>query len=800
MNAKRMIGLVFFSACFITNILAQASKGPALDAGHEKIYIHFDRPYYTAGETIWFKAYIYNNGLPSMQSNEFYLQMEDGKGRIISKKKYPISGATVSGSISPGDTLLQGYYKIKAITKAIALDDERFLYSKNLFLFSPAEPSQKKARTNKSISLQFFPESGHLIDRIKTQVAFKATDETGNPIAISGVIKSDSATVITTFKSFHDGIGKIAFTPHLSDVLFAQVELNAVKYQFPLPAVEATGIYLKVAEADSGKLFEITRSKKDNDQLDSIRMVVTQNNDTVFQSGLTFANAQTLNGVLKTRNLPSGILHFIILNKNGLPLAERLSFVNNSEYLDQTELLLIKRDSSKRAVNRFELKFKDSIQRSLSISITDFTAQEFPDKENICSRLLLTSDLRGYIYNPAYYFENDDAEHRLALDNLMLTHGWTRYNWKKKPGSKFENIFDDHRYFITISGSVNEINSDKAVSNGNLHLQMLTEDSTFETYDITVNKNGRFKIDSLLFFGNARVLYSYTSASGKRTAVNLHIDKDNTEQLFLLLSGIDTVNGYSAKQQNNVEDKIMPVLTQFSDPKFKQLSTIILKTKLKRPDDRMNEKYASPLFRSTGRIILDNINKPYPNKSLDVVNYTLANMHLLAYDRDYNSFVNRKNFSLQTQKNWIVELLVDETVSSIDIAKTITMDKVAMIKFYEAGFVGVGTSAPGGALAVYLKKYEDDPASYNDPQKNFTYNGYSITQEFYSPDYSLPSPTNNSADNRLTLFWNTFASGKDAQDMKFNFFNNDISKKLHIVVEGFDARGKLIHYQKTFGE
>ena len=89
MNAKRMIGLVFFLVCFTTNILAQANQQPTLAANHEKIFIHFDRPYYTAGETIWFKAYLYNNGLPSMISNEFFLQLEDGSGKIISKMQYP---------------------------------------------------------------------------------------------------------------------------------------------------------------------------------------------------------------------------------------------------------------------------------------------------------------------------------------------------------------------------------------------------------------------------------------------------------------------------------------------------------------------------------------------------------------------------------------------------------------------------------------------------------------------------------------------------------------------------------------
>ncbi|MEO8770556.1 MAG: hypothetical protein ABI402_10740 [Ferruginibacter sp.] len=800
MNAKKLIGLVFFLVCFTTNILAQAIKQPTIGANNEKIYIHFDRPYYTAGETIWFKAYLYNNGFPSMLSNEFYLQLEDAAGKIICKKKYPISGASVSGNINLSDTLLQGYYVLKVITKSIVKNDLQFKYSKNLFVFNPGAVVPKNVVSKKGISLQFFAESGHLIDRIKTQVAFKATDETGNPIAINGVIKSDSTTILTTFKSYHDGIGKIVFTPHLADILFAEVEVNGNKYKCSLPTVEATGVYLKVADADSGKIFEITRSKKDNDQFDTVRVIVKQNNDTVFQTVLTFGNEQTLSAFLRTENIASGILHFIVLNKNAVPLAERLSFVINKEYLQEPGLLFIKRDSSKRGANIFELKFKDSIQRSFSISITDFIAQDFPDKENICSRLLLTSDLKGYVYNPAYYFEKEDADHKRALDNLMLTHGWTRYNWRKNPENNIDHKIDDQRYLITISGSVNDVNNDKPVSNGNLNLQMMTEDSTFQSYDLVVDKNGKFKIDSLLFFGNTKILYSYTSNTGKKMIVNLHIDKDRSDDLFAMLSNSDSMNMKYEKIENHFSEQITGVSNQLPDPKFKQLSTIVLKTKVKRPEDKMNEKYASGTYRSTGRVILDNVNKPSANQSIDVVNYALTNIQTLGYDRDNNTFVNKKNFSLMTQKYWKVEVLIDEAVSNIDIAKTLTMNKVAFIKFYEAGFIGVGTAAPGGALVIYLKKYEDDPLSINSAQKNFTYNGYSLTQDFYNPDYGGPVPANNVPDNRLTLYWDPSNTGTNSQDMKFSFFNNDISKKLHIVVEGFDVRGRLIHYEKDLGD
>ncbi len=55
---------------------------------------------------------------------------------------------------------------------------------------------------------------------------------------------------------------------------------------------------------------------------------------------------------------------------------------------------------------------------------------------------MLTSELKGRIEFPEYYFENNDKESSVAIDNLILTQGWRRFNWQdvlqnKKPYFQF---------------------------------------------------------------------------------------------------------------------------------------------------------------------------------------------------------------------------------------------------------------------------------------------------------------------------------------------------------------------------
>ncbi|MEO7982667.1 MAG: hypothetical protein ABI688_01170, partial [Bacteroidota bacterium] len=150
-------------------------------------------------------------------------------------------------------------------------------------------------------------------------------------------------------------------------------------------------------------------------------------------------------------------------------------------------------------------------------------------------------------------------------------------------------------------------------------------------------------------------------------------------------------------------------------------------------------------------------------------------------------------------QKWPVGIFLDEVPADINQLRVLRMDDVALVKFYEAGFVGVGSGSPGGALAVYTRDKSNRDAK---PDKlNFVaYNGYSIAKEFYMPDYANKETRQPIVDNRTTLYWNPDVyTDAETPSLKLNFFNNDFSKKFKVVIEGFDAMGKLIHAEKIIG-
>ena len=781
----------------------------------EKIYIHYDKDYYIAGEAIWFKMYLYNDGKPSGLSSNLYLEFTDNKGQAILNKKYPVSGAVASGNIDIPDSLPQGNYYIRAFTAGILNYDEAFIYTKNIFILNPSVKSiTSVSRESKRISLQFFPESGNLVDGILTVVGFKATDQWGTPVDINGVIKTEDKTIIASFKSYHDGMGRVQFKPQAGKKYIAEVETETGTRSYPLPAVRPSGINLKIQDEKGGKKFQLSRSEKNKTQPDNLLLVAEINNHIVYENEIAFEDYPSVIGHLVTGSLPSGILYFTVFNKDGMPLAERLSFIDNGEYRDNGGLILTKTGIEKRAENIVELNFPDSMQRSCSVAVIDVPGAGFDDNDNIWSRFLLTSDLKGNIYDPSWYFEKHNDTTRLALDNLMLSQGWSRFNWTKILSGEFPGKKYRESYLINISGTVYQEINNKPAEGGKLNVFLSDQDSSLFTYDVPVSENGQFLIDSLAIFGKTKLYYIYTDKIGKEKPMIIRINDNNLQYRFT-----EAISGSLEKYPwiQPIDPKKPDLIRRYEfasngNPDAKLLENAMVTAKQKRPVDIVNEKYTSEIFRTGGKIKIDNINSPPVDKAMNGVDFVLNRIPTVGVQ--YGTFVNRKNFSIQDNREkknriltktttsgpmgfWEMGLFINEIPADLIQLQALRADQIAMVKLFEAGAIGAGSINPGGAIVVYLNYETGNAKEEKKSSRYIDYNGYSISKEFYSPDYSVPGTNSNRADGRTTLYWSPeIFSESSSGHVQLKFFNNDFSRKFKIVVEGFDSNGRLIHIEK----
>lgn len=762
----------------------------------EKIYIQYDQEYYVPGETIWFKAYLYGDGKPALSSSNLFIQFTNNKGQVINSNQYPLLGAVATGRIDLPDSLPAGDYYMRALTPRMIDLDPALIYKKRIPVLGPGNLEATEAQPQ--VSLQFFPESGWLVEGIPTTLGFKATDQRGLPVSVNGTIQSEGDTTTTSFRTYHDGMGKLQFLPLPGKKYFAMIMIDGQKKSYTLPAIQRSGINLHVEDEKGGKLFQLTRSEVNKKDFETIFLVVQVNQHVVYENEIGFEDYLSVKGHLLTDSLPSGILHFTVFNKAGLPLAERLAFVDNREYKAPATVEPVKTVMSKRAENSIRLSFPDGIQRSCAITVTDGSIINSLSRENIYSRLILTGDLKGDIYNPAWYFLEKNDSAKQAVDNLLLTQGWSRFNWTKILSKEIPAGNKSDPY-LSVSGKVMDEKGKMPYTNGTLKVYLESEDSTTNNYEAVVDQNGAIRMDSLIFFGKAKFFYAYIDRNGKQQPAKLFLDEDKRQSKIEALPVETMISGF-AWMSNPTPDAINQRIqyTRTRKQEIIELEKVMLKAKFKKPTDIVNEKYTSGVFRSQSKVTLDNINNPVNDKTINVVDYIRNRIQQV--ELQASGFVNRKNFSMSTGQKWPVGVFLNEVPTDIASLRSTRVTDVALVKFFEAGFVGVGSGSPGGAIAVYTKERFDGEQK-PDKLEHVVYQGYTITREFYQPDYKAKDFKQPATDQRVTLYWNpdVFFDETTTQ-LEFSFFNNDAGKKYKVIVEGFDASGKLIHVERMIGQ
>ena len=221
--------VIFFStttsAQRFDSILSKLDK----EYPQEKLYLQFDRQIYYPGETIWFKAYLFAGNDLSLISKTLYAELIDEKGKVVERKTAPLFESSAAAAFDiPPDIRGQVVY-VRAYTKWMINFDSSFTFVKTIPLLN-RKTSPGKVVPSQSY-LQFFPEGGDLVLNLPSKVAFKGTDEKGQPINIKGSVIDARGKNIVSFKSSHDGMGFFLFQPSLCWSIFRMFYWRPVSTQ-----------------------------------------------------------------------------------------------------------------------------------------------------------------------------------------------------------------------------------------------------------------------------------------------------------------------------------------------------------------------------------------------------------------------------------------------------------------------------------------------------------------------------------------------------------------------------------------
>jgi hypothetical protein len=124
-------------------------------------------------------------------------------------------------------------------------------------------------------------------------------------------------------------MGMFELIPKAGDEYYFIVNGSSEKYK--LPTAVATGLVLSLIPHPQGSFFEIKQNTKDA-SLKAGYMIGQMQHHIVFRQEFKIDQAE-IQGVINTSGLHSGIIQVTVFSNNGIPLAERLCFVNNKEYI-----------------------------------------------------------------------------------------------------------------------------------------------------------------------------------------------------------------------------------------------------------------------------------------------------------------------------------------------------------------------------------------------------------------------------------------------------------------------------------
>ncbi len=751
----------------------------------EKVYLHFDRDNYLAGETAWFKAYLQSAFLPDTISTVLYVELLNRSSSVISRKILPVLLGVTNGQIEIPDTLITGNYLVTAYTPTMLNNGADFIFRKSVFIYGKKN-EQPLNMTPRSVKLHFFPEGGNLVQGLTHTTAFKATDESGRPVWVSGEIRDEKNNKITELNSFHDGMGLFDLSPVKGEKYHAV--LKGIADKFYLPDITERGISLTVIPHPQGSFFEI-KQQKGNTDFTAAYILGQMQHQLVFKKEFA-AGREEIQGVIDTKKLNSGILQLTVFNKDHVPLAERLVFVDNKEYIQQAELIADSLSFQPKGRNRFTIRMKDTVQGSFSVSVTDAGFLAYTNREeNIFSQLLFTSDLKGYIHNPAYYFSAESDSVKTAMDLVMMTNGWRRFSWKEIKLQPANAKSNKDPSFITLNGKATLRGTKKPFDEKPLLMMIINADSSKSAQIVMTDKKGDFRLDSLIVYGKAKIFFSDTRGK-KSLYIDVELAGDTLNRKYDVVADTNMILSYNELTAGSLHHMSVDYDAILKE-KGKMLEGVTISVKKKTPLQELEEKYAKGAFEGGDA------------KTFDLVNTdeNLIYNDLFDYLNAKGLMPGRRNQPmLSSLGSFAVDYYLDEIQVDADVIQTIPFTHIAMIKVYNT-FAGGWGNSPGGAVAVYMKKGEDLLNAMSSHGRVLTYNGFSVIKEFYAPDYKFNPSDKNKTDNRITLDWrpSIFINNVNPK-IPLTFYNSDRTTNFKIIVEGMTTSGKMVCIEKTISK
>ncbi len=641
--------------------------------------------------------------------------------------------------------------------------------------------------------VQFFPEGGGLFEGVQTKVAFKAIRPNGLGVEVKGTIVDNNNAVVAEFTSQHLGMGVFEFTPEAGKTYTTKITCADGTVISPdLPKVQTGGINLSLDNSNPAVLG--LKLMADASFLQEYKgktfFILAKANGGICFAAKTVLTDLVYAASIPKNKFPTGVLQVTLFTSDGDPVTERIAFIQHN---DQLNLALSSDKPSYTTRQKVKLnitaKNKDQQPDEGNFSITVIDDAKVPYDENaettILTNLLLTSDIKGYIEKPNYYFNHPNEKTAADLDVLLQTQGYRRYSYDGVLDAKYPPINFPAEQGIDITGTLRASNG-LAIFKGNVTLSI--PDKNYYANSVT-DADGKFKFTNLVFTDSTKVKLSARNNLHGSDLV-LTLDGDHAQSIPISYSKPDEIV--------NIDSVLNPYLKN-SKIQFNNTHTlkevVIKDTKIVKTVSHKDYPSLSSLSSEPDHLIA--------GSQLNGCNSVLECLKTLAVGMtfdDQNFYVQR---DFNAGKRVPAQVFVKGMPVDANYLISLNANDIESVEVFLKDELGLVNSAnnTNGALVINMRKVETQKISLADlramlPQRNeltLMPKGYNAVRSFYLPRYDVPKAMQSTAvDTRSTIYWNpNINTDKTTGAASVEFFNADGTGTYRAIIEGIDKDGNI---------
>ncbi len=647
-------------------------------------FTHLNKTTLIKGEDLGFTVYLFDKYLkkPSTTSTNVYCTLEDKSGQII-KSALILATDGVAANVFEIDSLFpSGNYIFKSYTNWMKNFDEENLFLQDIQIIDPEKQDASLKRTQASeLDVQFLAEGGHLVDDISNTMGVIVKDAQGFGVKeVKGIIVDRDGTELTNFKTNSFGIAKFIITPKKNEIYKSILSIEDHNKELILPNSEPFGINMGLTDLGDQILLKLRTNDQTFQKIKNNSYKLSIHNGSQLKIiDVAFTEKKEASLLIDYKNLYSGINILTLFDSNDKPILERLFFnYTGISILDSTEAI-VRNENDSIAISLPIHKINPNQLNNFSVSVLPHATQSYNNHQNIISQTYLKPYLKGYIENSGYYFTDIDREKKYNLDLLLLTQGWSSYDWNSifnnPPTAKFE--------FETGINLVAKIN--RSMSKKFLIYPL----NNSETLSIEVPANETsFAVKGLLPMTDERLAITSVDKRNKANRPNLYLQ--------FTPSKIPSITNFTKiqplKQQTYFESNSTEPLLYATGRKIEMLDEVVINA------ERKKEKIEKLKDRYQGTV--DVLTDAMRESNMDFASY-LSSKGFSVYQSGTNLTVkNLRRTTLQAGGSSPLIYLDNLLLSDFSILANYDMSQVDYVVIDKSG-LGEGMRGANGVIKIF---------------------------------------------------------------------------------------------------